>query len=118
MPAAFLSADRASPAAGALLATLLGAGGGELVAAGGTGGDPDAAEQVHGWLLARDGWGRGCRPGPRRWSLSREEHPGHRCREQDASAETQRPRAQQPAPLLLDSVLRTRPQRTRLERVV
>ena len=63
MPLGVLSADRATPAAGALLATLLGAGGGELETAGRAGGDPDAAEQMHGWLLGRDGGGRYCRLG-------------------------------------------------------
>jgi hypothetical protein len=57
------SADRARPAAGTLLATLLGLGSGELEAAGRAGGDPDAAEQMQSGLLGRDGWGRGCRLG-------------------------------------------------------
>ena len=46
-----LSADRATPKADPLLAILLGAGGGELVAAAGTGGDPYAAGQVQGGRL-------------------------------------------------------------------
>jgi hypothetical protein len=46
-----LAADRATPKAGPLLATLLGASGGELEATAGAGGDPDAAEQMQGRLL-------------------------------------------------------------------
>jgi hypothetical protein len=40
-------------AAGALLATLLGASGGELEPAGGAGGDPEAGEQVQGRRVFR-----------------------------------------------------------------
>jgi hypothetical protein len=43
-------ADRAAPAGCPALATLLGAGRDELEPAGGAAGDPDAAQQVQGWL--------------------------------------------------------------------
>jgi hypothetical protein len=58
-----LSAHRATPATGALLATLLGAGGDELEAAGRAGGDPDAAEQMQGWLVGRERRGPGLSAG-------------------------------------------------------
>jgi hypothetical protein len=45
-PSWVVATDRARPAAGPAFDPLLGAGGGELVAAGWAGGDPDAAEQV------------------------------------------------------------------------
>jgi hypothetical protein len=43
-------ADRAAPASGPALAPLLGTGRGQLPATGGTGRDPDAAQQVQGRL--------------------------------------------------------------------
>jgi hypothetical protein len=43
-------ADRAATPGGAAFAAGLGAGAGELVAAGGAAGDPDAAQQVQGRL--------------------------------------------------------------------
>ena len=45
-----LVADRATPVSGSPLAALLGAGGAQREPAGGTGRDPDAAQQVQGWL--------------------------------------------------------------------
>src|SRR5215211_3326667 len=56
---AVLVADGAAPAGRAALATLLRPGRGELPAAGGAAGDPDAAQQVQGRLrvaVRRVGW--------------------------------------------------------------
>jgi hypothetical protein len=60
------SADRADPREGSPLDPLLGAGGGELVAAGWAGGDPDAAEQVESWR--RDGAGVAFSTSPDGWA--------------------------------------------------